>query len=298
MASSHARRGSDISLVARLGECRATSGTKNHGLVWLCLILSAGQVLQWLSARDGAQDRDQEDRAEGCQQDAAEIEAGHVPAEQNRTDRATDDRAENTQDDIAQQTTATTHDQACQPAGDQAEHDPGDETHWFASELDLALIGPNHASGARERVPWPEGPSSAPAVVPAGWFGSHLAACRARDTTRLRAVGPPAAIERLDCRGPAAVGRLGALRRQPGRAVRRLDPGRRDADDPVPRDVSAGIPSHPNRPRECDRQRLGRRADRRTDDRVPIEPRSEPEQLPCLRDGPGAAHRLVVSADN
>jgi hypothetical protein len=78
MASSHARRGSDISLVARLGECRATSRTKNHGLVWLCSILNAGQVLQWLSARDGAQDRDKEDRAE------------------------------NTQDDIAQETTATT----------------------------------------------------------------------------------------------------------------------------------------------------------------------------------------------
>jgi hypothetical protein len=92
-------------------------------------------LLEWLGARDDPQDHDQDDRAEGGHHDAAEVEAGDIPAKQHRAKETPDERSQDTQDDVAQKSAATTHDETGQPARDQSEQDPGDETHQSTSDV-------------------------------------------------------------------------------------------------------------------------------------------------------------------
>src|SRR5215211_6614295 len=98
---------------------RHREGTRMDGSLRgkLLAAIAAGLPLERLTAGDRAQDQEQHDGAEECEQDAPDVEAGHVPPEEGAPEEAADQRAEHAHDDVAEDTEpSAAHRHTGQPA--------------------------------------------------------------------------------------------------------------------------------------------------------------------------------------
>src|SRR4051794_3455847 len=104
--------------------------SRTGGALLSYLRCDARLALERLGPRDRPEDQQEEHGADERDQDAAEVEAAHVPTEQRPAHEPAQQRTDDADDDVAQNAEATaTHHHAGEPACDQTNQQPRNNAH-------------------------------------------------------------------------------------------------------------------------------------------------------------------------